>query len=66
MRNFFKNHREWILAGISLILGGVIAGYFVWGVGVLTTIVNKALFFESSEGVDFRFDIEGARALNLP
>ena len=65
MNKFLKDNYERILVVLAVLGLLVLLGYFVWGGRFLTSEFNKALRVEGRGGEVVKFNIEGAKDLNL-
>jgi len=66
MKNFPRIYPEWILIGAAILLVGILVAFFIWGTTGLAVSVEKAISPAGQEGSGARFDLEGAKRLDLP
>ncbi len=65
MKNFIRIHQELFLSGIAVVLLAIFGVVFVWGITDLAVDIAKAIGPQSSKSSTLRFDLEGAKRLNL-
>jgi CHASE3 domain sensor protein len=62
---FFRKHLEQFLVGLAVLLIGIMASCFVWGVIYLSQNLDSVFTSKSAEVKTVSFDLSGARNLNL-
>jgi len=65
MKRFLRIHYELVLMVIAGILLVILLASFMWGAGILGTSLNRAINVKSGDDSGNRFNLEGARSLNL-
>ena len=65
MQDFFKHHPDLVIMSLAIMFVAVLAVSFIWGVQILITNFNKTTFNPHENQANIRFDLDGAKALNL-
>jgi len=65
MRNFLKEHEEWVVVTIALLAAAVLIVIFTWNMTFLARSLAEALDVPPGTGDNARFNFEEARALDL-
>ena len=65
MSNFLKNNYEKFLMALGAFFLVVVALVFLWSVSFLSNIFGGIFNPDNNNNQAIRFDLEGARALNL-
>lgn len=65
IKRFLKAHYEVVLLGMAIVLVGALLFLFSWSVANLAGDLRRATDTKSSGEGAARFDLEGAKALNL-
>jgi len=65
MKKFLRNYQDILLGFFGFILLATVAGYFVWGLGILSREFPAALGFAQGTPTIELFDFEGYKKLNL-
>ncbi len=63
MKLALKKHRDLILVFIALVLIGVVAAFFIWGIKEIIISLNAALKIDLKSGVSAAFDLDQAEAI---
>ncbi len=66
MKKFFENYEDWILIALAAVFVGVIIYLFSWGISLIAENVGTAIAPPSVGRLNVHFNLDGARALNLP
>jgi|GEM_PF-1156694 predicted thioredoxin/glutaredoxin len=62
---FFRKHMEQFLVGLAVLLIGIMASCFVWGVIYLSQNLDSVFSSKSAEIKIVSFDLSDAKNLNL-
>ena len=65
MGSIFKKHPDFILLSLAILLIGVLAASYIWGIQTLITNFKKTTFDQHENKTETGFDLEGAKALDL-
>ena len=65
MNQIKKIHQEWILVAAALVILGVLVGFFIWNTTVIAVNVERAISPEGTDKTEVKFDLDGAKKLNL-
>ena len=65
LKIFFRAHTEGFLIAIAIVLIGIIASCFVWGVVFVATNLDQVSEFKSGPAQNIEFNLSGAAALDL-
>ncbi|TSC82665.1 MAG: hypothetical protein G01um101420_188 [Parcubacteria group bacterium Gr01-1014_20] len=65
MKRFFNIHYEKFLLSTSFLFLGLVLVFFIWGARSLIVSIGQALNFQNTNQQDVKFDVEGAKRLNL-
>jgi hypothetical protein len=64
MKNFLKNHMNTVLIVLVIVFLAIIVGYFIWGIGYVTSEVDKADDSQTATAQTFDFNLKAAAALD--
>ncbi len=64
-KKIWRQHPEATLTALAIIFLAIIIAYFSWGIGDLTTEINRAANTAPSVPGAAGFDLKGAQSLNL-
>ena len=62
---FLRKHTEGFLVASAIVLVGVMAGCFIWGMVYLSQNLDRAFDSHAAEAQTVNFNIAGAQKLNL-
>ncbi len=65
MNKFIKNHYEKFLVTLGALFLVVVAFVFLWSVSFLSDVFSNVFNPDNSKNQEIRFDLEGAKKLNL-
>lgn len=65
MKKFLQDYQDGLLIFGAIVFLGIIVAFWVWGITEVAVVLNKVLNPPPPSSSSAKFDIEGARGLNL-
>ena len=65
MKFFFRKHLEGFLVGFTIVLVGIMAFCFVWGITYVSQNLDSVFEARSAETQTISFNLSGAKSLDL-
>lgn len=64
MKTFLRHNVNGLLIALAVIFSGIIAGFFIWGIGYLVMEVGQASTSSTTNSQVPGFDLKGAAGLD--